>query len=261
MAEFNWNQLMAEADQGVVPVPVGEYEVQIGTATVKSTSNGKDMIVARYNVVSGPHIGRPVYNNFTLSPESSQAMGFFFRNMKAHGLGPEFFAANPSIQQVADNLVGKLVHVKIGLKPYNGEERNTLDGFSPSQLQGAAPVPAPAPLGMPPMTAPPLAPPPLAPPVAAAPPLAPPVPPAPIAPPAAPVAPPAPAPVARTFDPASGMELVNNAWTWPAEASAGYTWSQAANAWVAPANAAPPAPLAPPAPPMPPAPPAPPTSF
>jgi hypothetical protein len=256
MSEYNWNQLMAEADQGIVPIPAGEYEMQVGTAVVAATGNGKDMIKVRYNVVAGPHIGRPVFNNFTISPESSQSMGFFFRQMKAHGLGPDFFGRNPTPQQVAENLVGKLVHVKIKIEPYQGEDRNKPDGFSPSQLPGGAAtaVPAPAPLGapaFPPMTAVPAPAPlaPLAPPVA--PTLAPPV-----------VAPPVtPAPVARVFDPASGMEVVNGAWAWPAEATAGYVWSQAVNAWVAPANApvAPaPAPAAPPAPPMPPMPPAPP---
>lgn len=267
MSEYNWNQLIAEADVGVQSVPAGEYELQVGTAVVKPTSTGKDMIVCRYNVVAGPHIGRPIYNNFTLSPESSASMGFFFRQMKAHGLDPAFFAVNPSVQQVAENLVGRLVHVKIGIKPYNGEDRNSMDGFSPSQLPGgAAPaVPAPAPVSAfpPPLTAPPMAPP-IAPPIAppafpvAAAPLVPPVAPAPLAPPVAPIAPPA--PVARQFDPASGMELISGAWAWPAEASAGYAWNQVAMTWVAPAiapvPAAPvaPAPLAPPMPTAPPAP-------
>lgn len=262
MTEFNWQQLMAEADVGVLPVPIGEYELQVGTAVIKPTNNGKDRIACRYNVVQGPHTGRPVFHGFTLSPESSASMGFFFRQMKAHGLGPEFFAQNPSIQQVADNLIGKLVHVKIGIEPYQGEDRNSLDGFSPSQLPGGAPVAAPAPLGAP-TAAPPIAAPPMAPPVAAAPlappvaaPIAPPVAPAPVV---APVAPVAPAPVVappaapRQFDAASGMEWNGVAWAWPAEQAAGYTWNQAANAWVAPTTAAP-APLTPPMPPAPPAP-------
>jgi hypothetical protein len=70
--------------------------------------------------------------------------------------------------------------------------------------------------------------------------------------PAAPVTAPAPAPASRVFDPASGMELVNNAWTWPAEQAAGWVWN--GSTWAPPIT---PAPVAP-APPMPPAPPAPP---
>lgn len=267
MTEFNWSQLMSEADVGIVPVPAGEYEVQCATAVVKPTSTGKQMIVCRYNIVSGPHQGRTAYNQVTLTTDSPPAMGFFFRNMKAHGLDANFFAANPTLEQVAENLVGKLAHVKIGVKNVNGDDRNSMDGFSPSQLQGGAPVAAPAPVtaapafpGAPPMAAPPMAPPmappvaaaPMAPPMAPAPPVAPPAPPmappvAPVAPVAAPVAPPA---VARQFDPATGMEAVNGAWTWPAEQAAGYVWNQAANMWVAPA-------AGPVAPPMPPAPPAP----
>src|ERR1035438_3304507 len=136
MAEYDWNQLMATAEAGIQPVPAGEYEMQVGTAVVATTGNGKDMIKVRYNVVAGPHTGRPVFNNFTISPESSQSMGFFFRQMKAHGLGPDFFQRNPTPQQVAENLMGKLVHVKIKIEPYQGEDRNKPDGFSPSQLPG-----------------------------------------------------------------------------------------------------------------------------
>jgi hypothetical protein len=256
MSEYNWNELMQTAEAGIQAVPIGEYELQVGTAVVKSTSNGKDRIGCRYNVVAGPHIGRPVFHGFTISPESPQSMGFFFRQMKVHGLGPEFFAQNPSPQQVAENLVGKLVHVKIGIEQFAGEDRNSLDGFSPSQMPGGAgpAVAAPAPLappGFPPAPAP-LAPPIMAPPAMAAPPLAPPVmapPMAPAPPVAAPVAP-APVPVARQFDPASGMEVINGQWAWPAEQAAGYTWSQPHMAWLPPA--APAATLAPPMPPAPP---------
>jgi hypothetical protein len=271
MTTFNWNDLMATAAEGITPVPGGPYEVQVATAVTKPTSTGKDSIQVRYNIVAGPHMGRIVFNQFSLTLDNPQAMGYFFRNMKAHGLDSNFFATNPSLEQVAASLVGKLVHVNVALENVNGDDRNKLGGFSPSQLTGGT-VPAPAPLaptaapafpGAPPMTAPPLAPP-VAPPVAAAPPappLAPPAPPmaAPMAPPvapAAPVAPPAPPVAPRQFDPATGMEAVNGAWTWPPEQAAGYSWNGAS--WVAP-QAAPvvTAPPAPPAPPMPPAPPTP----
>lgn len=264
MTEFNWTQLMAEADVGIVPVPAGEYELQVATAKVGSSNGGKTTIVCRVNVISGPHIGRTAFKVWTLSPESPQAMGFFFRNMKALGLDAPFFAQNPSAEQVAENLVGKLFHAKINIEPYGGEDRNVLDTISPSQMPGGtATVPAPAPLAAPPVAAPafpaapPVAAPPMAPPVAPAPvaavPMAPP--PLPVAPAPAPVAPPAPPAAQRQFDASSGMEAVNGAWTWPAEQQAGYVWTPAANAWLPPA--APAAPMAPPAPPMPPAPPAP----
>lgn len=262
MPEYNWGQLLQEADAGVQPIPAGEYEAQCGSAVLKQTANGKDMIQARYNIVNGPAVGRPVWNNFVLSPENSQSMGFFFRHMKSHGLDDGFFKANPSPTQVAENLVGKMVHIVVKLEERNGEQRNTLSNFTPSQLPGgAAPaVAAPAPLGVAPAAAP-LAPPlnaivatpvssPLAPPampVAAAP-LAPPVAPAApvVAPAPAPVAPPAPA---RQFDPTTGMEVINGAWAWPQEQALGYTWN--GQAWL---PAAPAAPLAPPMPPAPPAP-------
>lgn len=275
MAEFDWNSLMATAEAGVTPVPKGEYEMQVATAIVKPTQGGKKQIQTKYNIIQGPHTGRTAFKNFVISPESPQSMGFFFRQMNAHGLTSAFFTQQPTVEQVAEALIGRLVHVNVEIEPYNGEDRNKLGGFSPSQMQagGATPAvaapaplvaPAPAPTAAPAFpTAPPVAAPPMAPPVApvaaAAPPVAPPPLPAPpMAPPvaAAPPAAPAPAPVpvappVRQFDPATGMEVINGAWAWPPEQAAGYLWNGVA--WAPPA-----APVAPVAPPMPPAPP---TSF
>jgi hypothetical protein len=266
MPEFNWGELMSEAGATLQPIPDGEYELQVTGAKAMTTSNNKPMLSVRYQVTAGPHTSRPVWNNFIISRESPNALGFFFRHMNAHGLGAEYFQSNPSMEQVADALVGRQVHATIGHKPYQGETRNEVSKFTPTQVPGGV-VPSPAPVGgqfpvpsTPPVpAAPPVAAVPPAPPVAAAPVTTPPPPAAPVpaAPPvaAAPVAAPAPAPapepvaVPRTFNPPDGQEWNGQAWVWPPEQAAGYQWN--GQQWVAPV----PAPAAPTAPPAPPAPP------
>jgi hypothetical protein len=275
---YNWAELMQQAGGGFEPLPPSEYDVQVVSAEAKPSSTGKLMISVRFQVLSGPQAGRPVYNNFTLSPENPQALGFFFRHMKVLGLDENFFRSNPAPEQVAESLKGRQCRIKLGQKPYQGEMRNNVERISPLGAPGAAPtavvtgavsmqgVPAPGavPAGFPP------------PPVAGAPaPAAPPPPPAPAA--AAPPPPPPPAPAAPAapqvdpkfqVDPGTGMVWNGSSWVQPSDPSVQLQQPApppppppapvaAPTPPPPPVAAAPPAPAAPPLPPAPPAPAAP----
>lgn len=219
--------LLSQMGETLQAIPIGDYDVVVKTCEAKTTSNGKPMLNVKFAVeAGGPFSGRPIYNNFTISAESPNALRIFFTQMAAMGLDSAFFGGHPSMETVASSLVGRRARITVGHREWNGQQQLDVKSVkAPSGPQAAAPVATaggavlPGGAALPPAAAPPIAPPvqqPVAPPVAQpapaaapayvqppappAPPVAPPAPPAPpapvaaapVAPPASPVAPPAP---------------------------------------------------------------------
>ena len=132
--------LKAAEDAGYSLCPVGTYDVTIAAVEAKKTAKGKDMFAIKYQIANGPHANRNIFNNVTISPESAPALGFFFRDMKAMGLPSEYFAANPSVEQIARDLAGKACRVEVGRREWGGEERENVTKVMP-QAAGALTTP------------------------------------------------------------------------------------------------------------------------
>lgn len=142
MASFSWGDLQQAADDaGFGIIPAGEYEAVVKTAEHKKTGTGKDKIAVRFSVTGGPAAGKSVFNDFVISPDNGTALGFFFRHMKALGLGPDYFATNPDLGKVAGDLVGRNCVVVVGIRQWNEEDRNEIKGIKPS-TGAAAPLTA-----------------------------------------------------------------------------------------------------------------------
>jgi Protein of unknown function (DUF669) len=183
---FNFSDLLKTVEQttGFNALPANEYDVEIVSSEARKTGSGKSKIAVRYRVLSGPHQGRNVFNDHVLSPGNPSAMVIFFRHMNAYGLSNDFFAANPPLDAVAKELMGKKVRVRLGVRTWNDVERNSILQITPLTASGPGslpsafgqvPVPSPAPHHAPPPPLPRSAP--LPPPVPApAPPVAPPLP-------------------------------------------------------------------------------------
>lgn len=199
----SWGDLLNDAGgagDSFEPLPPGDYDFVISQADATQTQNGKTMYKVRAKVEgNGPHAGRLVFHNFTISPESPNALAIFFRQMNVLGLNREFFAQNPSDHHVAEELKEKRFRGQVVIKTWNNQEQNEIKQFYTAVSGGTPtpgsgiPSPSPAPAAGPPV--PQAAPP--------APPAAPPAP-APAAPYAAPAvqaAPPAPAPAAAPAPP------------------------------------------------------------
>lgn len=186
-----FDQLYDQFGKGSEPIPVGEYDFVVVSSEAKKTQNGKDMFRVQCKVESGPHVGRSVWNNFTISPESDGAMQWFFSDMRNLGLGQDFWRRNPGVDQVAEALVNRRFRGTVKITEYQGQERNEIERIKAPRSQGGADVPPP------PIAAAAPAPPPPPPPPAPAPvPAAPPAAPAPVAEtPPPPPPPPAPVPV------------------------------------------------------------------
>jgi len=189
-------------------LPIGDYDIEIIKSDAVRSGNDKPMIKVQGRVLSGPYEKRQIFNNFVLSTDNPNAMAIFFRHMKCMGLDDSFFASmgqNGDMATVASALVGRRSRWTLGIRQWQGEDRNEVKGIKPyTGAPGAPAMTGPSanfgppgggpsttfnPGGPTPATAyvttPPPAPAPVAPPVSA-----PVTPPQPVAPPVAPPAPP-----------------------------------------------------------------------
>jgi hypothetical protein len=142
MATANFNELLKAAeDAGFSNCPPGTYDARVVAGEARTTSAGKDMIVVKFEIVGGPHGGRKVPNNFVISPENANALGFFFRHMRAMGLDSAYFSQNPTPQKVAADLVGRTCQIEVGTRVWNGEEREDIKKIMPPSAEAAAPAP------------------------------------------------------------------------------------------------------------------------
>jgi hypothetical protein len=148
MATAHFSDLLKAAeDAGFSNCPPGTYDVRVVEGVAKTTSAGKDMLVVKFEIIGGPHGGRKVSNNFVISPENANALGFFFRHMRAMGLDNAYFSQNPTPQKVAADLVGKTCRIEVGIRVWNNEEREDVKKIMPPVHDAApAPVVAPAPV-------------------------------------------------------------------------------------------------------------------
>lgn len=172
MSSTNWLDLLNEAKQNggqqdFGPIPGGEYHLKVLEAETRTTQNGKTKYTIKAQVQSGPHNSRLIWDDLIVSPDSAPAMGFFFRKMNALGLGKEFFATQPSDDQITAALKDREFLGKVIIDSYGGKDRNKIDGYKPlaaaqpggfippaPQAASQAPAPAPAPAAAPQAPAP-----------------------------------------------------------------------------------------------------------
>lgn len=136
MTSTNWLDLLNEAKQSggqqdFGPIPAGEYRLKVLEAETRQTQNGKTKYTIKAQVQDGPHAGRLVWDDLIVSPESAGAMGFFFRKLAALGLGKEFFATQPSDDQITGGLADREFLGKVIVDNYGGKDRNKIDGYKP----------------------------------------------------------------------------------------------------------------------------------
>lgn len=141
MASASFSDLLKAAqDAGFSNCPPGTYDVRVVAGEAKQTGAGKDMIVVKFEIIGGPHGGRKIPNNFVISPENANALGFFFRHMRAMGLDDAYFSQNPPPQKVAADLVGKTCRIEVGTRTWNGEEREDVKKIMPPLANASTPA-------------------------------------------------------------------------------------------------------------------------
>lgn len=150
MTTIDFNRAIQDAKSASFEaLPIGDYDVETIEATATRSSNGKPMIKAKMRVIVGPYAQRTIFNNFVLSVENPQAMAIFFRHMKCFGLTEEFFAAlgsAGSMDTVASTLVGRRARLTLGIRQWNGEDRNDVTQVKPYTGAPSGGPTGPAPL-------------------------------------------------------------------------------------------------------------------
>lgn len=167
MSEIDWAALRKNADDATKPVPADWYDLVVEKAELKKAQTGSDMIVVQFKVDTGAQQGKTIFTNLVFSPEKAFALNIFFRNLEAMGIDANFFASlqqqgasvEQSLATIASTIVGRNVRAEIGIRTWQGQERNEIKNMSapttgPGGLPGGPPPAVPAgPAGGPPVPA------------------------------------------------------------------------------------------------------------
>lgn len=137
MTTTSWDELIKNSAGSFDPLPNGDYDVVCVDAQPAQSTTGKAMIKAKFKVQGGPHDGRHLWNQFTISPENPNALSFFFQHMKVLGMDNSFFAQlppvnadlganDPSLQYIASNMLNRAARVTVNQRAYAGQMRNNI---------------------------------------------------------------------------------------------------------------------------------------
>jgi len=159
MAEFSWDDMVADADTAAAPVPPGPYSVIVDEAEYKFSGKGDPQVKLRFSIQGGPHNGKAVWNYLTATAGSDFGRQMFVQGVRAL-LGPDAkldFSQSP--EQIAGPFVGKTATIDIEHDgEYNGRPNIRIKNMkgttqvAPVTAEAApaaagADTPPPAPLG------------------------------------------------------------------------------------------------------------------
>lgn len=145
----DWLALLDQAkDSGVTldrsPVPPARYALKIVKAEATTSSNGNLMYKVTAEVQNGPHAGRYIFENITLTENTGS---WFLRKMNALGANEAFFRTQPEPQQVADRILNAFFEGEVEVEPARGnyEPKNRIAKWFPASGAGAPVAGGPAP--------------------------------------------------------------------------------------------------------------------
>jgi hypothetical protein len=136
VAEATWGELMKTAQIASQPIAEGEHNIKIVSAEATRASTGSLMFKYKAEILDGPDVKRKLYGNLVVSPDNGTALAIFFRNMESLGLDANFFAANPSPDQVASAMMNRQAKVSVKHKTWQGVVRGEIDRWLGAPGQG-----------------------------------------------------------------------------------------------------------------------------
>jgi Protein of unknown function (DUF669) len=146
MADIPWDDLMDAAEgSDYAPIPQSDYDVKIVDTEATKSSTDKPMWKITAEVLNGPHAGRKLFTQQTLTMDSPDALNMFFRQMAAAGLTGEFFKTKPSNERIAEALLGRQFRAKVTIREWQGVPRNNIKQWNPIGAGGGAPGGPPPP--------------------------------------------------------------------------------------------------------------------
>lgn len=139
MSTIDFNTAMQRAKTvSFDPLPDGPYDVVCIESEAVTTSTGKPMIKAKWQVENGPQSGRKVYDQYVFSADNDNALSFFFQHMRFFGLDEAFFSQIGSMEQVATALPGRRCRLQLGTRMWEGQPRNEVKKIMPPTTPNAA---------------------------------------------------------------------------------------------------------------------------
>jgi hypothetical protein len=140
---YNFKDLLAQAKTASFEaLPIGNYDIEVSEATAVTSSTNKPMIKVKAKVTTGPYTKRTVMTQFVLSTDNAIALNIFFRNLRAFGLTDEWLTALGGAQDltpIAQALVGRRAVFELGIREWQGENRNEVKNVKPPSGVAAAP--------------------------------------------------------------------------------------------------------------------------
>lgn len=159
MTQIDFNTLFNNTPE-ISAVPAGKYHVVVESAeAVKTKQTDLPMLKLSLSIVGGPQNNRKLFDNINVTSRDENkapvVQRFFFRKMAAFGLGfQEYLSQNPTMEQLAQAIVGRQAEVTVKIEQWNGEDQSRVSGYAKagavSATGPAAPVVAPgSPTGIP----------------------------------------------------------------------------------------------------------------
>ncbi len=137
MSDIDWASLQKDAQDTVLAD--GDYTVIVSEATSAMSSNNKPMIRLKLKVADGPKRDRMVFTQLVLSAENPFALQRWFAQLACFGLDASYFGRNPTMEQIAADLLNRGVVVSLGQREWQGQNRNEVQSYRPFAPNGPVP--------------------------------------------------------------------------------------------------------------------------
>lgn len=162
---MNFKKLRQDATSTIT----GWFTATIVEGSAVRNSKNNPMIKAKLKINGGEYDGRPIWNNFNITPDSPGALRMFFGQMDILGLDENFFDNMPDFGDhpeadlaaaafIAQALMGRSADIEIGTRQWQGQDREEIKnwrqpgsvggfgsaaGITPTALPGALPTALP----------------------------------------------------------------------------------------------------------------------
>ena len=155
---YTWSQLLQESNIQEQSIPAADYDAQVVAAEPTKSKDGKDMINATFQLISGPYAGKRYSRNITLprAGDTTKFMRVFFRQMKCLGCDDQFWVTEPNMGAICQRIMNRQCRIQMKQREFPtgsglidnevGFIRDAITGpvtgMMPSMInQGAPPMP------------------------------------------------------------------------------------------------------------------------
>lgn len=127
-------QLFAEYEKtsSITVLPDGKHKLRVTSCTARNKG-----VCPVYTPIEGPSAGKRCMAGGIYPGDSEGGRQAFFRKLEKFGLNKEFFNQNPTLKDVADALVGRVVELDLTVGSWGDEPRNEL-AFGIKLLDGGS---------------------------------------------------------------------------------------------------------------------------